>query len=182
MLFVYCDMDDVITDFKKKAHALYKVDTSKAQNTDVMNELMTDFIKKGYYTELEWNPNGVELVVMLEDLERFNLIKVELLSSTGRRILTEEQRQSTIDQKKIWLANRAISWKLNIVHTTAEGRDFEAKAKFAGPGKVIIDDNINNCTLFEKAGGKSILYDGDVKKIRKFLVTMVAEHDSINSR
>jgi len=78
---------------------------------------------------------------------------------------TSTQRFRT--QKRIWVARRYGSkYEVNVVPS-------ETKSTFAGPGKVLIDDNLDNIDAWIAAGGIGIHHQGDYKQTaEKFLATV----------
>lgn len=173
MLTIQCDMDDTFVGFRKSVQNISGIDWT---GKNMSEQAFLDCIDQGAFIKADWTPGGLALVTNLETLEDYYDVTVEILSSTGRQFLNQEYRDKIIEQKKAWLAMRQIGWKLNVVHTELNKTDKEAKADFANPNSLIIDDSPNNVEIFKQHGGYGILYDGDVKRILEELKVCLESH------
>jgi hypothetical protein len=97
---------------------------------------------------LDWWPGGRDLLTYITQYQQENEIEVEILSSSGG----QKYHQVVAYQKIEWLSDKGIPFKANIV----SGR--KAKAEYATPESVLIDDTQDVIQAFIGAGGIGVLH------------------------
>lgn len=139
---IYLDMDECVCDFM---NAYYKIEpqifTDKKFHTLVMEHKI--------FTTLDWMPNGMKLVTLLENLG--SEVNVEMLTSLGT--YTPEVAEEGKRQKLEWLKRKGIiTWPANFVNSWVE------KPRYANKYAILIDDRHDTCRGFREAGGHAIEY------------------------
>lgn len=139
---IYLDMDECVCDFM---NAYYKLEpqifTDKKFHTLVMEHKI--------FTTLDWMPNGMKLVTLLENLG--SEVNVEMLTSMGT--YTPEVAEEGKRQKLEWLKRKGIiTWLANFVNSWVE------KHRYANRYAILIDDRHDTCRGFREAGGQAIEY------------------------
>ena len=156
---IYLDMDGVLCDFEKKYEELYKESPKATRERKLFSNNWHDFVNTKQFENLVYFPGALRLMKYVNSLN----IPVEILSSSGGKTYHSE-----VEQQKIkWLKMHNIHYKSNIV----EGR--RAKAKYATPTTVLIDDTPEVIKFFEDAGGIGILHKNfeDTKNILDLYLT-----------
>ncbi len=142
---LYLDMDECVCDFMSAYYKLEpKVLTAKKFHTMVTDHKI--------FVDLDWMPNGANLVHELEKLE--NDVNIEMLTSLGT--WTEDVAAEAKRQKTDWLRKKFIRWPANFVNTWAD------KHKYAHSASILIDDRHDTCRSFRDAGGIAIEYQDEV--------------------
>jgi hypothetical protein len=155
---LYLDMDGVIANFEKRYLELYGVLPGTMRDRKEWSENWTDFVQTRQFETLDWWPGGQELLEFVATLG----VPTEILTSSGG----QKFHDMVAAQKIVWLCNRGITYKANVV----AGR--RNKAKYAAPDVVIIDDTPDVIESFVKAGGTGILHKdvGETIKMLKFFM------------
>lgn len=141
---VYLDMDGVLCDFDKKFQELYGKDALENRDRKMWTKAWPDFIKNRQFVKLDWFPGAQELLAYL----RSKNVHIEILTSSGGM----EHHEEVADQKKEWLKNHKIDYKVNVV----PGRRY--KKAYASPDAILIDDTDDIIDDFNEAGGIGILH------------------------
>lgn len=147
---IYVDMDGVLTDWEKQFKRYsggIPVETYEAEHGSTKRY---EFVKKnspGFYSSMEWMPDGKLLYGFLKDLP------IEILSHA-----TDPQ---AADGKLQWLKNNNIAAKPNLVPNRSD------KSKYANQDAILIDDKPETIDEFNKAGGVGILHTDAVTTINK---------------
>ena len=153
-------MDGVLCDFEKRFTELYGKDALGARDRKNFTTNWPNFIKDGNFESLEWFPGGKELLHFIQYATDW---EVEILSSSGG----EKFHSEVAAQKVVWLCNKGIPYKANIV----PGR--KHKTAYATPETILIDDTEDIIVNFNAAGGVGILHkdiNETLAKLRTLLV------------
>lgn len=138
-------MDGVLCDFEKRFTELYGKDALGARDRKNFTTNWPNFIMDGNFENLEWFPGGKELLDFIQNETDW---EVEILSSSGG----EKFHSEVAAQKVVWLCNKGIPYKANIV----PGR--KHKTAYATPETILIDDTEDIIVNFNAAGGLGILH------------------------
>lgn len=153
-------MDGVLCDFEKRFTELYGKDALGARDRKNFTTNWPNFIMDGNFESLEWFPGGKELLDFIQNETDW---EVEILSSSGG----EKFHSEVAAQKVVWLCNKGIPYKANIV----PGR--KHKTAYATPETILIDDTEDIIVNFNAAGGLGILHkdiNETLAKLRTLLV------------
>ena len=131
---IFLDLDGVLSDF----HSEYGQHTKEEWQIE-----FPKFIERRAFVDLKMLPDAIELMDFLDTLG----IPITILSSAGG---FTDYYDDIVDQKIEWLYNHAIKYPVIIVPQK------QVKAQFAGPTRLLIDDQGINCNNFWQAGGQSI--------------------------
>ena len=156
---IYLDMDGVLCDFEKRYIQLYNEYPKAARKRKLFSENWHDFVKTNQFEKLDYFPGALRLMKYVNSLD----IPVEILSSSGGKTYHSE-----VERQKIkWLKDHNIRYKPNIV----DGR--RAKAQYATPSTILIDDTPEVIKFFEDAVGIGILHKNfeDTKNILDLYLT-----------
>jgi 5'(3')-deoxyribonucleotidase len=156
---IYLDMDGVLCDFEKRYVGLYNEFPKAARERKLFSENWHNFVKTKQFEKLDYFPGALRLMKYVNSLN----IPVEILSSSGGKTYHSEVESQKIN----WLKAHNIHYKPNIV----DGR--RAKAKYATPTTVLIDDTPEVIKFFEDADGIGILHKNfeDTKNILDLYLT-----------
>ena len=157
---LYLDMDGVLCNFEKRFTELYGKDALGARDRKNFTTNWPNFIMDGNFENLEWFPGGKELLHFIQYATDW---EVEILSSSGG----EKFHSEVAAQKVVWLCNKGIPYKANIV----PGR--KHKTAYATPETILIDDTEDIIVNFNAAGGLGILHkdiNETLAKLRTLLV------------
>ena len=138
-------MDGVLCDFEKRFTELYGKDALGARDRKNFTTNWPNFIMDGNFESLEWFSGGKELLDFIQNETDW---EVEILSSSGG----EKFHSEVAAQKVVWLCNKGIPYKANIV----PGR--KHKTAYATPETILIDDTEDIIVNFNAAGGVGILH------------------------
>ena len=153
-------MDGVLCDFEKRFTELYGKDALGARDRKNFTTNWPNFIMDGNFESLEWFPGGKELLHFIQYATDW---EVEILSSSGG----EKFHSEVAAQKVVWLCNKGIPYKANIV----PGR--KHKTAYTTPETILIDDTEDIIVNFNAAGGLGILHkdiNETLAKLRTLLV------------
>lgn len=153
-------MDGVLCNFEKRFTELYGKDALGARDRKNFTTNWPNFIMDGNFESLEWFPGGKELLHFIQYATDW---EVEILSSSGG----EKFHSEVAAQKVVWLCNKGIPYKANIV----PGR--KHKTAYATPETILIDDTEDIIVNFNAAGGLGILHkdiNETLAKLRTLLV------------
>ena len=153
-------MDGVLCNFEKRFTELYGKDALGARDRKNFTTNWPNFIMDGNFESLEWFPGGKELLHFIQYATDW---EVEILSSSGG----EKYHSEVAAQKVVWLCNKGIPYKANIV----PGR--KHKTAYATPETILIDDTEDIIVNFNAAGGLGILHkdiNETLAKLRTLLV------------
>ena len=153
-------MDGVLCNFEKRFTELYGKDALGARDRKNFTTNWPNFIMDGNFENLEWFPGGKELLDFIQNETDW---EVEILSSSGG----EKFHSEVAAQKVVWLCNKGIPYKANIV----PGR--KHKTAYATPETILIDDTEDIIVNFNAAGGLGILHkdiNETLAKLRTLLV------------
>ncbi len=146
---IYIDMDGVLADLDRRLQDLYpSVDfTNKDMWWPCLNRMMAE-------TDGFCDLQPLEGWTFFEDLVHlYPETKCEILTSHGSfywdPLIVGEQ-------KKSWLRDLSVTLNSIPFNVVAYG---EAKAFFAKPDTLLIDDTLKNCEAFADAGGDSYHWD-----------------------
>ena len=142
---LYLDMDGVLCNFEKRFTDLYGKDALGSRDRKNFTTNWPNFIMDGNFENLEWFPGGKELLHFIQYATDW---EVEILSSSGG----EKFHSEVAAQKVVWLCNKGIPYKANIV----PGR--KHKTAYATPETILIDDTEDIIVNFNAAGGLGILH------------------------
>ena len=153
-------MDGVLCNFEKRFTELYGKDALGSRDRKNFTTNWPNFIMDGNFENLEWFPGGKELLHFIQYATDW---EVEILSSSGG----EKFHSEVAAQKVVWLCNKGIPYKANIV----PGR--KHKTAYATPETILIDDTEDIIVNFNAAGGLGILHkdaNETLAKLRTLLV------------
>jgi len=138
---IYLDMDGVLTDwvgkFKQLSNGIDSEDYKQRYGEKAYYDLV-DSVGERFYSQLEWLPDGKQIVDYLKDYPAI--------------ILSSGPTEYAQVGKKIWLKNNNIPFKAIIVSNK------KYKADYANNNSILIDDDIDNINNFRKAGGIGVLH------------------------
>lgn len=137
---IYLDMDGVITDFDRG----YRFIFGKNCRDDPDESHWTSFVKIRGFANLEYMKGAEKLLAFLSTLDA----NIEILSCTGHR----GDQEDVALQKTEWLLVRGYEFNRNYTLTKA------AKADYANPNSLIIDDSEACVSPFIQNGGHGILH------------------------
>lgn len=139
---LYCDQDGCLSDFDQMFfdHAGKRTDEVESQ------ELWKTIDRiQGFWTDMDWMPDGPELWAFIK-------------SYNPKILSAPSMSPDCIPGKKDWLAR----------HVGEVPAIFESqKEKYAGPGKVLIDDRLSNIEKWRAAGGIGIHHASAADTIRQ---------------
>ena len=153
-------MDGVLCNFEKRFTELYGKDALGSRDRKNFTTNWPNFIMDKNFENLEWFPGGKELLDFIQNETDW---EVEILSSSGG----EKFHSEVAAQKVVWLCNKGIPYKANIV----PGR--KHKTAYATPETILIDDTEDIIVNFNAAGGLGILHkdiNETLAKLRTLLV------------
>ena len=140
---IYLDMDGVLCNFERRYLELYDELPGSMRNRKDFDVNWDHFVQTGQFRTLDWWSGGRELLTYITKYWQENEVEVEILSSSGGQKYHEEVAL----QKVGWLRDKGIPFKANIV----SGR--KAKAEYATPESILIDDTHDVIQGFIAAGG-----------------------------
>jgi 5'(3')-deoxyribonucleotidase len=161
---IYCDIDGVLADFGRSVEQVMHqfggnpsfVFNHNNDSRKVRDEIWTtlyEYQKKFGY--IFWR----NLDVMSDATELWNYIKkyhAQILSATG------QPRYKADIQKRGWVTEHfGSNIHINFVQTAAE------KAKFSGPDKILIDDQMKAINPWKAAGGVGIHHTSAASTIKQ---------------
>jgi 5'(3')-deoxyribonucleotidase len=135
-MFIFVDLDGVITNFQKKLSELLGHPVKKEFGDDPKIWAAISRAGKKFWSEMEWMPDGREL------WEAIEIYDPTILSAPSNH-------PSSVEGKKEWLKEN-----LPDVPYIIE----QKKEKHAGKDKILIDDREKNIKKWEEAGGIGILH------------------------
>lgn len=161
---VYFDMDGVLADFSGGALKHHGIefpfidltwDFPKQIGFDstYAPEFWKPLENAEFWANLEPHVDGMNLLSHLE----FSNPKMEI------SILSSSSVRGSTDGKRDWLAKHAPKYKDCAIFSTK-------KYRVSAPCKILVDDNDDNCRLFEESGGKSVLIPRPWNKRRDWIV------------
>jgi hypothetical protein len=136
---IYLDMDGVVCNFMKAYSTIDLPDTPRKFRHAVSHLRI--------FENLEWMPNGKELVQRLIELD----IPVEILSSRGTH--DDSVGEEGIRQKNLWLDREGITFPRNFVRVGEEKRNYSTQ------GTLLIDDTPKVIDSFNLGQGHAFLYE-----------------------
>ena len=140
-------MDGVLANFEKKWIEQYGLDPEMThRHKKERKEQFKQFVKNHEFAVLEPMPDMQTLVDYLN--EKWDHVPIEILSSTA----DEKYFETVSQQKRMWLHKHDIDWKENFV----PGKSL--KHKYAEEGHILIDDDRQNVSEWNDAGGIGILH------------------------
>lgn len=162
---IYCDMDGVLTNFEKRFVDMLRKEGPKYYSKDIIKQVsrpkhfeaikgtdefwnfIDNYTGVDFWSGMEWMPNGRELW--------------NFLAPHRPIILTSPSRQQTSRLgKKLWV-------KEHITPTPPVIFRFgKAKADFANPKSILIDDKPSNLEAFAAKGGIALeVKDGEIQSV-----------------
>lgn len=146
-MLLFCDLDGVLTDFLKAAHKLVPDWEHESYNIkwEIINSYGSDF-----WATLEWMPDGRVL---------WDYIAKHYPNTA---FLTAIPRMPTARKGKlIWISSN-LGPRFSQRAITCIRAD---KQKYAGPGRVLVDDHVKNIREWRMAGGIGVLHTGALSTI-----------------
>lgn len=140
---IYLDMDGVLCNFERRYFERYKELPGSMRDRKHFSVHWDDFVQTKQFETLDWWPEADVLLNFIEGLEN---VEVEILTSSGG----EKYHDEVTQQKIRWLCDKGIPYKPNVV----SGR--KAKAEYATPDTILIDDTYDVIQGFIAAGGIGI--------------------------
>jgi hypothetical protein len=145
---IYLDMDGVLCNFERRYLELYDELPGSMRDRKNFSENWDHFVQTEQFKTLDWWPGARDLLTYITQYQQENEIEVEILSSSGG----QKYHQVVAYQKIEWLSDKGIPFKANIV----SGR--KAKADYATPETILIDDTQDVIQAFIGAGGIGVLH------------------------
>jgi hypothetical protein len=153
---IYCDLDQTLCDFEARFEHFYGILPREYEEKAIKQfgeqkgkERFWDSINKigiRFWRGIPWMPEGPQL---WDYIKKFNQI-----------ILTASSRdESSKIGKKLWVQDKLGS------NIPIEFRASDKKQELSGPGKILIDDRLDNILQWKSKNGIGLLYEGDTKKI-----------------
>jgi hypothetical protein len=140
---IYLDMDGVLCNFERRYLELYDELPGSMRDRKDFNVNWDHFVQSEQFKTLDWWTGGRDLLTYITQYQHENEVEVEILSSSGG----QKYHREVAEQKIEWLRDKGIPFKANIV----SGR--KAKAEYATPESVLIDDTHDVIQGFIAAGG-----------------------------
>ena len=137
---VYVDLDGVVADFERAFNDTYPAKLSSLSH-DELAEYKKNFAKEGVFGSLPVFQGSKRFIESLVKMGH----EVEILTA-----VSEYDSAENAKQKAKWVKTHLGDIKFNWVKKSHE------KAKFAGPGVLLIDDRDKSIVPFKRAGGLTI--------------------------
>lgn len=157
---IYCDMDGVLTNFRKEAHKFFpgiSRKSSKQDQQEFWNRVMEYGLQR-FWGEMEWMSDGKKLWNYIDKYDPYILSAIKVPPKT-KRIGESPGAQG----KKIWIIKN-IGWQ-QIPYTYIVLRS--QKKKYADAASILIDDDEKNISEWKSAGGVGILHKSTSKTIEE---------------
>lgn len=146
MKTLYLDMDGVLCNFEKRFTQIFNRTPDESRDQKLFGSDWAAFIEGGNFADLEWWPNGKQLLEFVDAIPNIN---VEILSSSGG----PKYHKEVTEQKQKWLKDHGIKYKQNIVPGSG------LKASYArGADTILVDDTDYVIAGFIGKGGIGILH------------------------
>lgn len=142
---IYLDMDGVLVDFDARADE-FGCRKGPGKHPSAIDWSIPKAIGPDYWANMKWTEGG----------EAFYGACREVCESMGIElgILTAIEIPAGVKGKCLW-----VHWNTDLDNEhliiVKKGLD---KAKFAAPGRLLVDDNPQNVEAFIAAGGEAVLY------------------------
>jgi 5'(3')-deoxyribonucleotidase len=155
---LYLDMDGVLVNYARgwsnvaKKTGLRTLNSSEDKYTEEeLAPIYNNIAIPDFWRNLDWEPGGKELFKISNQLFE----KVHILTSTGSKDDIEFHEIVSLGKMQ-WIKDN-IGNQLNVknIHIVDEGI---AKAEFATPLSILVDDNLKTIEAFDMAGGYGILH------------------------
>jgi len=158
---IYLDMDGVIANFEKRYFERYNEMPGTSRDRKEWSNNWTDFVTTRQFETLEYWPEAEQLLEYLAEVNK--KVPIEILTSSGG----PKYHDLVAEQKVIWLCNKGIPYKPNVVPGRAR------KSSWAEPDFVLIDDTADVIEGWVRKGGTGILYRNfdDCRKMLEFFLT-----------
>ena len=138
---IYCDLDGVLTDFRKGCENLDAIEGTKVDWAKV-HKLGPDF-----WADLDWTSDGKEFIDWL--------VKFCKDCSIDLCILSAVNYSDGVKGKQIWIDEKIPSVPKQNRYFVRFGKD---KVKYAAKNALLIDDYGKNVEGFIMAGGQGVRY------------------------
>ena len=138
---VYFDVDDTLTDYSQRLGRYEVEDRDTGEKRPMRSTDTVDNVD--FWTDAKWLPGAKQLF----EYARRHFEDVQILSA----VPDPQKYTAPIEGKREWL-NKNVG-NIKAIWT----RSGTAKAKYANPTTILIDDKEENIRAFEKAGGIGIL-------------------------
>lgn len=153
---IYCDLDGVLADFDARFEHFYGI-LPKEYEEKAIQQFGEKVGKERFWNSI--NEIGIRfwrgIPYMHEGQQLWNYIK-----QFNPIILTAPSRdESSKIGKRLWVQDNL---GLNI---PIEFRFSKQKQELSGPGKILIDDRLDNIMQWKAKNGIGLLYEGDSKKM-----------------
>jgi hypothetical protein len=142
-LSVYCDMDQVIVALIPKIQEIVGKAVSFPLTAEEKQKVQESNEKNPLFEKLDKMPDANKLIKFIE----VHFPKHALLT------LDDGLVPNQAEQKRKWTKENLNDWKIIIV----KGKGTN-KAMYANPNSILIDDNKENITAWQKSGGIGILF------------------------
>jgi hypothetical protein len=154
---IYCDLDGVLADFDARFEHFYGILPKEYEEQAIQQygeqkgkekfwNSIDETIGVRFWRGIPWMPEGPQL---WDYIKQFNPI-----------ILTAPSRNEVSRiGKRLWVQDNLGS------NIPIEFRASYKKQELSGPGKILIDDRLDNVLQWKSKNGIGLLYEGDTKKI-----------------
>ena len=165
---IFCDMDGVLVDFDKGYKALTGVSThhADAQGKDEFWKLFRDSLKekditeKSYWANLDWMPDGRKLWDYISPYNPYVLTAPSVNFDIPFEERYKLDNNESMQGKTEWV--QRLSNMKKIYFASAKN-----KARYAGPGKILIDDRKDTINAWNANGGIGILHTSTANTIKQ---------------
>jgi len=168
---IYCDMDGVLTNFEKRFVEMLQKEGPKYYSKEVIKQVtrpkhfeaiegtaefwkfIDQHVGLEFWTGMEWMPNGKRLW--------------EFIQSYQPKILSSPSRESTSRLgKRLWVKEHIAETYDTFSAPEIIFRYSKAKADFANPKAILIDDKPSNLEAWALKGGIALeCKDGEIDSI-----------------
>lgn len=157
---IYCDLDGVLTDFKRSLKELFPKMNQLKNNKKLSDEIWKKISDAGpmFWSNMEWMSDGHELWNHIVNFKP-HILSARPIKSRG--II----HQHAYKGKREWIAKELGVEVLNRTHIVLR----QEKQKYSNSNSILIDDKKENIKEFNKKGGIGILHITSKQSIKALI-------------